>query len=121
MRPQDFRIDNVWERFARVGDLFAGVQEERQDLAPALQALGLPATRDRSAEVIAKSRDPKLGEYLRKRDFGGTPEPAPSDGAAAGSGNTFVIHKHDATRLHYDVRLERDGALPSWAVPRWHA
>ena len=55
---------------------------------------------------------------MRRRDFGeaGTSEPAP--GEVAGSGNSFVIHKHRATRLHYDVRLERDGGLPSWAVPR---
>ena len=71
-----------------------------------------------SEEVIAASKDPDLGEYLRKRTFGpeGTTEPPP--GGAAGEGNSFVIHKHRATRLHYDVRLERDGALPSWAVPR---
>ena len=126
--PQDFRIENVWERFDKLGDLFEGVRTEPQDLAAALEAVGLPAekafadpsqaTRRTSAEVIAASKDPKLDEYLRKRTFGrqGTTEPAP--GEATGVGNTFVIHKHRATRLHYDVRLERDGALPSWAVPR---
>ncbi len=123
--PQDFRIDNVWERFARVGDLFAGVRTEAADLADAFAAVGIeqqdradpPTTRPRtSAEVIAASKDPNLAEYIRKRDFEGTPEPAP--GAVAGQGNSFVIHKHRATRLHYDVRLERDGALPSWAVPK---
>ena len=124
--PQDFRIDDVWERFATLGDLFDGVRTEPQDLAPALEAVGLPSRttvdvrpdRRTSEEVIAASKDPQLGEYLRKRSFGpeGTTEPAP--GGAAGAGNSFVIHKHRATRLHYDVRLERDGALPSWAVPR---
>jgi bifunctional non-homologous end joining protein LigD len=126
--PQDFRIENVWERFEKLGDLFEGVRTEPQDLGPALEAVGLPAKkafanpgearRRTSEEVIAASKDPKLGEYLRKRTFGpeGTTEPAPGD--AAGEGNSFVIHKHRATRLHYDVRLERDGALPSWAVPR---
>jgi bifunctional non-homologous end joining protein LigD len=77
------------------------------------------AARQRSSEeVIAASMDPNLAEYLRKRTFGpeGTTEPPP--GEAEGEGNSFVIHKHRATRLHYDVRLERDGALPSWAVPR---
>ena len=125
--PQDFRIDNVWGRFEEVGDLFEGVRTSPQDLAPALEAVGLPSEkaigvgrsrRRSSEEVIAASKDPDLGEYLRKRTFGpeGTTEPAP--GGAAGEGNSFVIHKHRATRLHYDVRLERDGALPSWAVPR---
>jgi bifunctional non-homologous end joining protein LigD len=126
--PQDFRIENVWERFEKLGDLFEGVRTEPQDLAPVLEAVGLPserafsnpgeARRRTSEEVIAASKDPKLGEYLRKRTFGpeGTTEPAP--GETMGEGNSFVIHKHRATRLHYDVRLERDGALPSWAVPR---
>jgi bifunctional non-homologous end joining protein LigD len=70
----------------------------------------------KSEEVIARSKDPKLGEYLKMRDFGGTPEPAGGDPSA--TGNSFVIQKHDATRLHYDLRLERDGVLVSWAVPR---
>jgi bifunctional non-homologous end joining protein LigD len=142
--PGDFTIETVWKRLAEVGDLFEGVRTKPQDLSTALEAMGLPpekalapktssaakATKDETEEatgsnpnhrrtseqVIAESRDPKLAEYLRKRDFEGTPEPAP--GAAKGPGNSFVIQKHRATRLHYDLRLERDGALPSWAVPR---
>lgn len=55
-----------------------------------------------------------LGDYTRKRDFTKTPEPPGSDGP--GQGNAFVIHKHAATRLHYDLRLELDGVLKSWAV-----
>jgi bifunctional non-homologous end joining protein LigD len=121
LTPQDFRIDTVWERFARAGDLFEPVRTSPQDLGPALEALGLqsePRVRRSSEEVIAASRDPDLAEYLRKRTFGpgGTSEPPP--GEVRGEGNSFVIHKHRATRLHYDVRLEHDGALPSWAVPR---
>src|SRR5918999_1940219 len=69
-----------------------------------------------SEEVIARSKDPKLGEYLRKRDLSATPEPGPS--GDPGVGNSFVIQKHRATRLHYDTRLERNGVLVSWAVPR---
>ncbi|MEA2478303.1 MAG: bifunctional non-ous end joining protein LigD [Thermoleophilaceae bacterium] len=59
----------------------------------------------------------KLEEYERKRDFGNTPEPAGDEHAAAGA-NRFVIHEHHATRLHWDLRLERDGVLVSWAVPK---
>jgi bifunctional non-homologous end joining protein LigD len=127
LTPQDFRIDNVWDRLARLGDLFEGVRTEPQDLTAALEAVGLPSARAlapaagrrrSSEEVIAASKDPNLAEYLRKRTFGpeGTTEPPP--GAARGTGTSFVIQKHRATRLHYDVRLERDGAMPSWAVPR---
>jgi bifunctional non-homologous end joining protein LigD len=70
----------------------------------------------KSDEVIARSKDPKLGRYLKMRDFEATPEPA--GGAASSAGNSFVIQRHDATRLHYDLRLEREGVLVSWAVPK---
>jgi bifunctional non-homologous end joining protein LigD len=78
-----------------------------------------PARERTSEEVIAASKDPNLAEYLRKRTFGpeGTPEPPPSRPKRP-KGNSFVIQKHRATRLHYDLRLERHGAMPSWAVPK---
>ncbi|MHA6618265.1 non-homologous end-joining DNA ligase [Pseudonocardia sp. DLS-67] len=61
-----------------------------------------------------------LDEYRRKRDAQRTPEPVPADDpvAADGSGHRFVIQEHHARRLHWDVRLERDGVLASWAVPK---
>ncbi|HEX5298324.1 MAG TPA: non-homologous end-joining DNA ligase [Streptosporangiaceae bacterium] len=64
----------------------------------------------------------KLREYRDKRDPARTPEPVPAETPAAGAepteGGTFVIQEHHARRLHYDVRLERDGVLVSWAVPK---
>jgi bifunctional non-homologous end joining protein LigD len=58
----------------------------------------------------------ELAEYRAKRDFGATPEPGPEDDAS-GDGNRFVVQEHSATRLHWDLRLERDGVAVSWAVP----
>ncbi|MEJ1159949.1 DNA ligase D [Prosthecomicrobium sp. N25] len=58
-----------------------------------------------------------LDTYRAKRDFAKTPEPS-GEAAAAGAGDSFVIQKHAATRLHYDFRLELDGVLKSWAVTR---
>src|SRR5215213_8078283 len=58
-----------------------------------------------------------LTEYKRKRDFKKTPEPAGGKKKNA-TGRQFVIQKHAASRLHYDFRLEHDGTLKSWAVPK---
>jgi bifunctional non-homologous end joining protein LigD len=57
-----------------------------------------------------------LRDYRRKRDPEKTPEPFSGD--ASGDAPIFVIQRHDARRLHYDLRLERNGALASWAVPK---
>ena len=58
-----------------------------------------------------------LEEYAAKRKFENTPEPPPSAQLQPG-GNYFCVQRHDATRLHYDFRLEIDGVLKSWAVPK---
>lgn len=68
-----------------------------------------------------------LDEYEAKRDFAKTPEPRPNrDDSSSQTGEpegkkkglAFVVQKHDATRMHYDVRLEIDGRMASWAVPK---
>ena len=60
---------------------------------------------------------PKLKDYEKKRDFARTPEPGPGDDEQAADLPRFVVQEHHATRLHWDLRLEHDGALASWAVP----
>ena len=59
-----------------------------------------------------------LEEYSRKRDFKKTPEPPPGRIKTRKEGLSYLIQKHDATRLHYDFRLELDGVLLSWAVTK---
>src|SRR5712675_1897942 len=58
-----------------------------------------------------------LSEYKKKRRFNKTPEPGPEKKTSE-TGNIFVVQKHRATQLHYDFRLESDGVLKSWAIPK---
>jgi bifunctional non-homologous end joining protein LigD len=87
------RYDEVLDRVARDGDL--------------LEAL----------DVDAPVSD-RLSKYRSMRDASKTPEPVPATRPVTGQGNSFVIQEHHARRLHYDFRLERDGVLVSWAVPK---
>ncbi len=87
------RFDEVLERVERDGDLLEGLDEN------------VPVA-------------DKLTTYRSMRDAGKTPEPVPHKAPATGNDDTFVIQEHHARRLHYDFRLERDGVLVSWAVPK---
>lgn len=84
--------------------------------APAPRVTRAPAKRTR-AKAPATGDGAPLARYQAKRDFTITSEPGPVR-ARTGRQLSFVIQKHDATRLHYDFRLELDGVLLSWAVPK---
>ena len=97
---QHLRFDEVLRRFEADGDLLA-------DLDPRGAS---EATGDVGADSLEK--------YRSMRDPAKTPEPVPAARPKPGANNAFVIQEHHARRLHWDVRLERDGVLASWAVPR---
>ena len=81
--------------------------------APVEEARARPASREAPAANTAS-----LEKYREKRDFSRTPEPGPERRRSQETALSFVIQKHSATRLHYDLRLEFDGVLKSWAVPK---
>ncbi|MDY6999947.1 MAG: ATP-dependent DNA ligase [Actinomycetota bacterium] len=76
----------------------------------------------RDGDLLAELDEPappdRLTTYRGMRDSAKTPEPIPSAAPASGGNDRFVIQEHHARRLHYDFRLERDGVLVSWAVPK---
>lgn len=73
-------------------------------------------TQKEEKETIDPAIKKKLSTYVSKRDFELTPEP--SLAPVSGSGNQFCIQLHDAQNLHYDLRLENEGVLMSWAIPK---
>src|SRR4051795_10068900 len=87
---------------------------------PSKKAAASKRASSKKASAPAKSAAPaesQLAEYRRKRDFTRTAEP-PGGGATSKQKLAFVIQKHAASHLHYDLRLELDGVMKSWAVPK---
>ena len=82
----------------------------------------LPPEPPDAAGIAALSGEPpmpkKLTKYKAKRDFSQTAEPSGEAKVAASQQLRFVVQKHDASRLHYDFRLELDGVFKSWAVTK---
>jgi bifunctional non-homologous end joining protein LigD len=74
--------------------------------------------RSAKARKAVDAPEKRLSTYRRKRDFSQTPEPAGEQARGVGDAPQFVIQRHRARRMHYDFRLEIDGVLVSWAVPK---
>jgi DNA ligase D, 3''-phosphoesterase domain/DNA polymerase LigD, polymerase domain/DNA polymerase LigD, ligase domain len=126
-KPLFFTPAAAVRRTKRVGDLFAPVLKLKQKLPPTfMKALAAgPAPKlsswPRNRSKLAQHRDKSLREYLARRDHRQTSEPAAKPvgkGGKAKGVHRFVIQKHEASRLHYDWRLEMEGVLRSWAVPK---
>jgi bifunctional non-homologous end joining protein LigD len=119
-----FTPDAALKRIKRVGDLFESVLKLEQMLPSAFtQALaaGPPQKLSSWPRNRSNPRDKSLREYAAKRDHTRTPEPAAlpaGKDAKFKSLRRFVIQKHQASHLHYDWRLEMQGVLRSWAVPK---
>lgn len=110
--PKVFNIETVPPRVLESGDPW--------------ESMGAEATPIHTERKLAKKTklqpgrtyktSEQLEQYSKKRSFDKTAEPPPA--ITVGEGSAFVVHRHHASRLHYDLRLEQNGVLKSWAVPK---
>jgi bifunctional non-homologous end joining protein LigD len=103
-------FEAVMRRVKRNGDPMAGLANGNIEFEP---------TPEHMAEFVSTpAAEDRLETYRGKRDAAKTPEPLPPGHTPTSDGQSFVIQEHHASRLHWDFRLEHDGVLVSWALPK---
>lgn len=120
--------DEVVERVRTIGDPLAALTlghlaalEPTPERMATFERKGAATSGDAGADASGSGDDERpdrLHRYRSMRDAARTPEPVPDEAPPASEGNSFVIQEHHARRLHWDFRLEHDGVLVSWALPR---
>jgi DNA ligase D-like protein (predicted ligase)/DNA ligase D-like protein (predicted polymerase)/DNA ligase D-like protein (predicted 3'-phosphoesterase) len=112
--PKAFNLHNIPPRLTDGGDPWEAIWGYATALHTDRKTV--PVVKKELKPARTRKTPEQLQSYSSKRAFDRTPEPEPLP--YAGAGSAFVVHRHHASRLHYDLRLERDGVLRSWAVPK---